>query len=123
MDSNPQASPSALLDLLKTIAIPLATVVGTVIGWFLNGKKRRQEGTLNEAGVEKTRAEAQHLKGDTLDQAWDRITELIAVNSKLTRELDLCEIRGRFSEQQQKKMKALLDIHGIKYSEFDEPKS
>lgn len=123
MQTGSPASSHWLLDFLYALAIPIAGGIGVLVTWFLNRKKRIGEVQFNEAGIEKTRAEARHLHGETLNLAWERIDELQVVNSKLRMELDLCEIRGRFNEQQQKKLKALLDVHGIKYSEFDEPKT
>lgn len=116
-------SSHALIDLLKVLAVPLAAGIGALGQWLFNRQKRQLEASVNEATAVKTRAEARKLDGETLNMAWDRIDELTAINSELRTKVDLCEIRSRHHETQQKKMKALLDLHGIKYSEFDEPRS
>lgn len=126
-------SPSAsqvLLDALKVLAVPLAAALGYLGSWIQNRKKLKPELSILEASAEKTRAEAKKLDGETLDLAYDRIDDLLDINYELRREnlalqkqVDMAEVRDDFNDKQRRKMKALLDIHGIKYSEFDEPKS
>lgn len=126
-------SPSAsqlLVDVLKVLAVPLAAALGYLGSWFHNRKKLKPEVSILEANAEKTRAEARRLDSETIDLAHDRIDELVVVNFQLRQDclelqkkVDMAEIRDRFNDQQKRKLKALLDIHSIKYSEFDEPKS
>jgi hypothetical protein len=125
-------SPSAsqvLLDFLKILAIPIAGGIGYLFSWFRNRGKRKPELSILEASAAKTRAEAKKLDGETLDLAYERIDELVVVNFQLRKDLldlqkkvDMAEIRDKFNDGQRRKMKAMLDVHGIKYSEFDEPK-
>jgi len=104
------------------IAIPLAGAAGALVTRFLNRKKVRPELSILEASAEKTRAEVRRLDGETIDLAYDRILELVEINRELSKQLDLCEIRGRHHEAQEKRMLAIMSLHGIKYSEYDEPK-
>jgi len=124
-----ETSSNALLDLLKSLQVPIGAVVGALVHWLISRWKRKPELSILEANAEKTRAEARKLDGETIDLAHDRIDELVIVNYQLRKEnlalqrdVDLAAIRDRFNEEQRRKMKALLDVHGIKLSDFDEPK-
>jgi hypothetical protein len=121
MQENPSASSHALLEALKILAIPLAGAIGALLAKLFEWGKQKPEISAIQAGAEKTRAEARKLDGETINLAWDRISELTDINFELRRQLDLCEIRVRHHEAQEKRLKALIDIHEIKYSEFDEP--
>jgi hypothetical protein len=120
MQENSSQASRVLLDFVYALAIPIAGAIGAIVSWFVNRKRSYGEIANLEASAVKTRAEARRLDGETVNLAWDVIDELTKVNFELRRELDLSEIRGRHNEQQQRKMKALLDLHGIKYSEGDE---
>lgn len=130
MQGNSSSASQVLLDFLKVLAVPLAGGVGYLLSWFRNRERQKPEISILEANAAKTEAEARKLDGETVDRAYDRIDELVIVNFQLRQDclaqqkkLDMAEIRDRFNEEQRRKMKALLDIHGIKYNEFDEPKS
>lgn len=126
-------SPSAsqvLVDFLKVLAIPIAGGIGYLVSWFRSRGKRKPELSILEATAEKTRAEARKLDGEIIDGAYDRIDELQIINYQLRKDclalqkqVDMADIRDGFNEKQRKKMKALLDVHGIKYGEFDDPDS
>jgi hypothetical protein len=129
MQDNPSASPHALLDALYVLAIGIAGAIGSLVTWFINRKKVRPEISILEAdaektraGAEKTRAEGRKLDAETINLFCMRIDDLVAINLKLSQKIDLCEIRSRHHEAQEKRMKALLDLHGIKYSEMDNHK-
>jgi hypothetical protein len=122
MQEIPSATPTALLNALYVIAIGVAGVIGSLVTWFINRKKVRPEISALEAGAEKTRAEARKLDGETVDLFCDRIDELVQINLELRRQCELCEIRSRHHEGQQRRMLALMELHGIKYSELDNPK-
>lgn len=129
MSENVPSTSQVLLDFLKILAVPLAAVGGYLGSWFQNRKKLRPELAILDANARKTRAEAKKIDGEALDQAWERIDELAAVNFQLRKDclelqkkVDLADLRDNFNAEQRKRMKALLDIHSIKYSEFDEPK-
>lgn len=124
-----ETSSNALLDLLKSLQVPIGAFLGAVGHWIFNRWKRKPESSVLEATAEKTRAEARNLDSEIIDRAHDRIDELVIVNFQLRQDclalqkkVDMAEIRDRFNDQQKRKMKALMDIHGINYSEFDEPK-
>ena len=123
MSETPPANSHALLDFLYPLAILVAGAVGALVNRFLNRKKFKPELSILEANAEKTRAETRRLDGETIGLAWDRIDELTEINFELRRQLDLCEIRGRHHENQERRMLALMELHGIKYREFDEPEN
>lgn len=125
-----ETSSHALLDLLKSLQAPIGAVLGALAQWLFTRWKQKPEAAILVANAEKTRAEARRIDGEILDRAHDRIDELAAVNYQLRQDclalqkkVDMGDIRDKFNEGQRKKMKALLDVHGIKYSEFDEPQS
>lgn len=125
-----ETSSHALLDLLKNLQAPIGAVVGALAHWLFNRWKQKPEASVLEATAEKTRAEARKLDSETINLAHDRIDELVVVNFQLRQDclalqkkVDLADLRDNFNAEQRKRMKALLDVHGIKYSEFDEPKS
>jgi hypothetical protein len=129
MQEQSSSASQVLLDFLKILAVPVAGGVGYLFSWFQNRKKLKPELSILEANAEKTRAETRRLDAETIDLAHDRIDELTIINYKLReeclalqRKVDMSEIRDRFNDGQRRKLKALLDLHNIKYSEFDEPK-
>lgn len=129
MQEHQTSASQVLVDFLKIVAVPLAAAMGYLGSWLQNRKKLKPELSILEANAEKTRAEARKLDGETIDRAHDRIDELVIVNFQLRqdclalqKQVDMADIRDRHNEEQRKKMKALLDFHGIKYSEFDGPK-
>jgi len=123
MQEIPSPTPPALFNALYVLAIAVAGVLGSLITSFINRKKVRPEISVLEAGAEKTRAEARKLDGETINLFCNRIDELVEINLELRKKIDLCEIRSRHHEAQERRMKALLMLHGIKYSEFDLPKT
>ena len=123
MQEIPSPTPPALFNALYVLAIAVAGVLGSLITSFINRKKVRPEISVLEAGAEKARAEARKLDGETINLFCNRIDELVEINLELRKKIDLCEIRSRHHEAQERRMKALLMLHGIKYSEFDLPKT
>lgn len=130
MQEHSSSASQVFVDVLKVLAVPLAAALGYLGSWFQNRKKLKPELSILEASAAKTEAEARKLDGETVDRAYDRIDELVIVNFQLRQDcldlqkkVDMADIRDKFNEEQRRKMKALLDVHGIKYSEFDEPKS
>ena len=129
MQGQSSSASQVLLDFLKVLAIPIAGGIGALVARFFEWGKRKPEVSILEANAAKTEAEARKLDGETVDRAYDRIDELVIVNFQLRQDclelqkkVDMAEIRDRFNDEQRRKMKALLDVHEIKYSEFDEPK-
>ena len=130
MQEQSSSSSQLLLDLLKNLQGPIGAALGVLGHWLFNRWKQKPEIKILDANAAKTEAEARKLDGETVDRAYDRIDELVIVNFQLRqdclalqRKADMAEIRDNFNDRQRKKMKALLDLHGIKYSEFDEPQS
>lgn len=130
MQEHSSSASQVVLDFLKILAIPIAGGIGYLFSWFRNRGRHKPELSILEATAVKTRAEARKLDAETIDLAHDRIDELLVINYKLREEcfdlqkqVDMAKIRDGFNDGQRRKMKALLDVHGIKYSEFDDPKS
>jgi hypothetical protein len=128
MQEHSSSTSQVLLDILKVLAVPLAAAGGYFSSWVQNRKRLKPELKILDANAAKTEAEARKLDGETVDRAYDRIDELVKVNYQLRQDcldlqkkVDLADLRDNFNAEQRKKMKALLDIHGIKYSEFDAP--
>src|SRR5688500_9294318 len=124
MQDHSTSASQVLLDFLKVLAIPIATGAGYLLSWLQNRKKLKPELSILGANAGKTEAETRKLDGETIDRAYDRIDELVDVNYQLRQDclalqkkVDMGDIRDRFNEEQRKKLKALLDVHGIKYSE------
>lgn len=104
---------------------------------------RRRANLESEANVAKARAEARHLDSETIDRAYDRIDELHDIVDELrgAREKDRLEILRlsqveylgaqmreqlerqkielQLADEQLKRVKGLLDAHGIKLSDLD----
>lgn len=98
---------------------------------WLNRKKPAAEVGESEARIEKTRAEARriHVESDSeISNAVTRMTvriseiqeKAMSEREELFDELEKKRIELGLADLQLRKMKALLDIHGIRYSEFDE---
>lgn len=139
------AIPHSVGQVVYTIIVLLSG--GTAGGVLLHLLNRRWLGIESEARAAKTKAEARHLDSETIDKAYERIDELHAIIDELRaeREKDRLELlrmsrleyeseqqRRQLSQQdlelesyenQMKRMKAILDLKGIKISDFDEPKS
>lgn len=123
MQDQPTALPQWLLTVLQNLVVfGAGGLIVRLITLWLNRKKPKVEVLALEASAQKTRAEARKLDGESLNLAWERIDELILENFDLRKQLDLCEIRSRHHEIQERRMLALMELHGIKYKEFDGPK-
>ena len=97
------------------------------INTWLNRKKP-------QADLEKTQAEVRRINVHAdmeisqsvirvtarLEEMQLRVDEILDERDKFKRSSDKKEIELQFADHQLRKMKALLDIHGIKYHEFDE---
>lgn len=59
---------------------------------------------------------------DRLEETQERIDVIREERDELAKRVDLMEIEARLARGQIKRLKALLDLHEIKYSEFDEEK-
>lgn len=129
MQEQSSSASQVLLEFLKNLQGPIGAALGVLGHWLFNRWKQKPELSILEASAGKTEAETRKLDGETIDRAYDRIDELVEVNYQLRqdclalqRKVDMADIRDKFNDGQRRKMKALLDLHGIKYGEFDEPK-
>lgn len=103
---------------------------------WLNRKKPASEIVVNEAQAVKTRAEARKIGADAdvqfnqiIENLHKRIENMQMSVEKIRSErdqyklrCDLQEIELFMSANDIKRMKGILDAHGIKLSKFDEPK-
>lgn len=86
MQDNSPASPSVLYDVLRWIAIPLASVIAAFVAYFGLRPKIKPEIGLINANRDKAEAEARALDGGTVGRAWDRIDELQGIIDALRAE-------------------------------------
>lgn len=94
---------------------------------YLNRKRPQAEVHVTEAKATEITIRSHSLAGDAvirmierLEEMQQRFDEIRCERDELKMRLDTQEIDLRLTEMQKKKMKALLDYHEIKYSEFDE---
>lgn len=92
-----------------------------------------QRAPLSLALVDKTKAETRAIDAEVLAKAWDRIDELEKITRALTSELyderaSCIEARTRLSTQEIeltlqtrdiKKLRAILVLHNLKFSDYD----
>jgi hypothetical protein len=119
-------------DLTYLIVGALVGLIPQLISTYRNRKKSDLDNTETEARTEKTLAEARSLRMhddlatgegvgkmlDTLIQAGDKIRELqMNIVDMQRNEVDLA-----LAQNDVRKMKALLDLYNISYSEADKPK-
>jgi hypothetical protein len=128
MQEHSSSTSQVLLDVLKVIAVPVAAALGYLSSWLQNRSKLKPELSILEANAAKTEAEARKLDGETVDRAYDRIDELVAVNYQLRQDclalqkkLDMAEMRERLYDEGRREAKARLDLREIKASETGEP--
>lgn len=108
-------------------------------GWlilWLNRKKPAAEIELSEAQADKTRAEARKLNAEAdgefsaiverlhlrIDQMQEAAAKVRVERDEFKLRLDLQTIELTNAGNDIKKLKAILDLRGIKISDFDEPK-
>lgn len=111
-----------ILELAKFIA---SGIVGSFLTWLNLRKKLRPEIQQIEASTAKTYAEARHLNGETLKDAYDRIEELYIIAdsqrtqiARLQRECDRQTLNEEFLEEELKWMKSVIDAAGVKLENY-----
>lgn len=125
-----QNSSSSLAGLEQTV-IELAKfvasgIIGSFLTWLNLRKKLKPEIQVIEATAAKTYAEARHLNGETLGNAYERIEELYIIAdqqrvqiSRLQLENDKKSMELTFQESELKWLKGVLDAAQIKLSDYD----
>ena len=107
---------------------------------------RRRLNLESEANAAKAKAEARHLDSETIDKAYERIEQLHDIIDELRAqqerdrleilrmshveyisqqqraEIERCRIELELGDKQMKRLKGLLDAHGIRPSDLDAPK-
>lgn len=117
------AIPSWIVQVLRDLAIFIGG--GGIVKLITLWQNRRKPQVEISAITIKSQATA----GDSLGRMIDRLDRSVAQNERLRSERDdlqeKCDKRDmelEFNERQMKRLKGLLDMHGIKYSEMDEPR-
>lgn len=111
-----------ILELAKFIA---SGIVGSFLTWLNFRKKLKPEIQQIEATTAKTYAEARHLNGETLKDAYSRIEELYIIAdsqrtqiARLQRECDRKGLNEEFLEEELRWMKSILDAERIKVEQY-----
>lgn len=112
-----------ILELAKFVA---SGIVGSFLTWLNLRKKLRPEIQQIEATTAKTYAEARHLNGETLGNAYERIEELYIIAdqqrvqiSRLQLDNDKKTMELEFQESELKWLKGVLDAAQVKLSDYD----
>lgn len=112
-----------ILELAKFLA---SGIIGSLLTWLNLRKKLKPEIQVIEATAAKTYAEARHLNGETLKDAYDRIEELFVIAdsqrtqiSRLQRNNDKQAMELQFQEHEIKWLKGVLDAAEVKLSDYD----
>ena len=89
-------------------------------------RKVKPEIRILEASAEKTWAEARHLNGETLGDAYDRIEELYIIAdsqrtqiSRLQLDNDKKAMELQFQESELKWLKGVMDVAQVRLSDYD----
>lgn len=111
-----------ILELAKFIA---SGIIGSFLTWLNLRKKLNPEIQQIEASTAKTYAEARHLNGETLKDAYDRIEELYIIAdsqrtqiARLQRECDRQNMNEEFLEEELQWMKSVINAAGIKLENY-----
>lgn len=122
-NSSSAATLQTVLELAKIVA---GGVVGAFLQWLNLRKKLRPEIQQIEAETAKTYAEARHLNGETLGNAYERIEELYVIAdqqriqiSRLQLDNDKKAMELEFQESELKWLKGVLDAAQVKLSDYD----
>lgn len=122
-NSSSAATLQTVLELAKIVA---GGVVGAFLQWLNLRKKLRPEIQQIEAETAKTYAEARHLNGETLGNAYERIEELYVIAdqqriqiSRLQLDNDKKTMELEFQESELKWLKGVLDAAQVKLSDYD----
>lgn len=127
MQIQPSSSSGAIEQTILELARVLAGgLIGSILTWLNLRKKLKPEIQVIEATAAKTYAEARHLNGETLKDAYDRIEELFIIAdsqrtqiSRLQLDNDKQAMELQFQEHEIKWLKGVLDAAEVKLSDYD----
>jgi len=112
-----------ILELAKFIA---SGIVGSFLTWLNLRKKLKPEIQVIEATAAKTYAEARHLNGETLANAYERIEELYVIADSQRTQISRLQFANdkqmmelQFQESELKWLKGVLDAAQVKLSDYD----
>lgn len=120
--SSPGAVEQTILELAKVVASGL---IGSFLTYLNLRKKIKPEIQVIEATAAKTYAEARHLNGETLKDAYDRIEELYVIAdsqrtqiARLQRECDRKGMNEEFLEEELKWLNAVMKVANVKLENY-----
>lgn len=115
-----------VLELAKYLATgALGSAVGSILTWLNLRKKLKPEIQQIEASTAKTYAEARHLNGETLKDAYSRIEELYIIAdsqrtqiARLQRENDKMSLREEFLEEELAWINSVIKAAGVQLEKY-----
>lgn len=125
MQTPPSSTPGIEQTILELAKILAGGFVGSILTWLNLRKKVKPEIQQIEAVTAKTYAEARHLNGETLGDAYDRIEELYVIAdqqrtqiSRLQRDLDKAILNEEFVEEEVKWLNSVLQAAGVDLKQY-----
>lgn len=123
----PPSSPTGLEQTVIELARNFGSgIVGAIIAWLTFRKKLKPEIQQIDAVTAKTYAEARHIDGETLGDAYKRIEELYVICdgqrtqlSRLQLDNDKKAMELEFQEAELKWLKGVLDAAQVRLSDYD----
>lgn len=131
MQDSQAALPHWAFTVLQTLAtLGAGGVILKLAELYLNRKKPIVEVQKAEAETTEITIRSHSAAGDSMMRMMDRLELALETNDRLRSErddlreqTDLQKMELESYERQMKRMKAIMDLKGIKISDFDEPKS
>lgn len=131
MQDQPNALPHWLFTVLQTLGLlGLGGAAVKVVELYQNRKRPTVEVAKVEAETAEIVVRSQVAASDALDRIVQRLEAALATTDRLRSErddlreqTDLQKMELESYERQMKRMKAIMDLKGLKLSDFDEPKS
>lgn len=126
MQIPPSSSSDTVQQTILEVARYLASgVVGAFLAWLNLRKKLKPEIQQIEASTAKTYAEARHLNGETIKDAYDRIEELYIIADqqriqigRLERENDRTRMNEEFLEDELKWLNAVIVAANVDLAKY-----
>lgn len=126
MQIQPSSSNSIEQTVLKLAEFLASGIIGSFLTWLNLRKKLKPEIKVIEATAAKTYAEARHIDGETLGDAYRRIEELYVICDgqrtqlrRLQLSYDKQTMELEFQEGELKWLKGVLDAAEVKLSDYD----